>query len=104
VQRTGSRDFALDTMLLEHLGSLLVVLDRQGHILRVNRACEVFTGQAAAEAIGRRFWDTLLLPSEISNAVALFSRLTPDRFPVQREYHWQSHSGELRLITWEHTA
>src|SRR4051794_12510104 len=104
MQWVGLPDLALDAMIIDHMGHLLVVLDRQGHIVRVNRACETFTGRATADTIGRRFWDMLLLPSEVSSAVALFSRLTPDRFPSQCEYHWQSRRGEFHLIAWENPA
>lgn len=39
---------------------LVVVLDAQGVILHVNRACEEMTGWSADELRGRPIWDTLL--------------------------------------------
>ena len=54
--------------VLETLSSLVVVFNRQGQIIRFNRACEQTTGYTFAEVRGRPIWDVLLAPEDAARA------------------------------------
>ena len=56
------RDFS--AALLDTLGALVVVLDRDGRIVRFNQACETNTGYSFAEVEGKFVFDIFLLPEE----------------------------------------
>ncbi|HSH81132.1 MAG TPA: PAS domain-containing protein, partial [Herpetosiphonaceae bacterium] len=56
------RDF--NAAILDTVGSLIIVLDRRGRIVRFNRACEDLTGYTFAEVRACPFWDIFLLPDE----------------------------------------
>jgi len=60
------RDFI--SAVLSTAGALVVVLDRQGRIVRFNRACEKLTGFSSREVESKCFWDHFLLPDELDEA------------------------------------
>jgi PAS domain-containing protein len=62
---TKKRDF--NSAVLSTASALVVVLDRQGRIVRFNRACEKLTGYLFTEVEGNRFWDLFLYPTEMDD-------------------------------------
>ena len=117
--RTGGPaiDAALDggedqRLLFDHIsdavlgviGALVVVLDPQGRVVRLNAACERLSGYRAAEVVGRVFWDVLFPPVEVEAVRAEFDDLRAEAFPNTHESHWMTVAGELRLIRWESTC
>ena len=94
----------LSAAVLDIAGALVVVLDRQGRIVRFNRACERATGWTFAEVRGRPFWDILLIPEEVEPVRRVFAELAAGRFPNTHENHWVAKDGSRRLIAWSNTA
>lgn len=90
--------------LLDIVGALVVVLDRDGRIVRFNRACEAVTGYAAAEALGRCVWDFLLLPDEREPVRNVFGTLRARKFPETYENAWLTRDGRQRHIAWSNTV
>ncbi|RPH74678.1 MAG: PAS domain S-box protein, partial [Nitrospiraceae bacterium] len=81
------RDF-IDAVL-ETAGALVVVLDRDGRILRFNRACEQTTGYSSEEVMGRFVWDLFVLPDEVDGVKALFKRLRGGEPRNDYENYWR---------------
>lgn len=96
------RDFS--DAVLEIAGALVVVLDREGRILRFNRACEQTTGYSSEEMMGRYVWDLLLIPSEVDGVKAVFERLQGGEPRNYYENYWKGKDGCLRLISWSNTV
>jgi PAS domain S-box-containing protein len=96
------RDFI--AAVLDTAGSLVIVLDRMGHIVRFNRACELISGYTAAEVLGRHFWDLLLPPENMAAVRASFLQLRAEDFPQALEYVWVVRDGSRRRIAWSNTA
>ncbi len=96
-------DRGLAEIVIETFGALVVVLDREGRIVRWNTACERVTGYTREEMIGRPVWD-LLLPEEREGVRAVFDRLASNGGPSAYENHWMTRSGEARLISWSNTV
>ncbi len=96
-------DHDLAQIVIETVGALVMVTDREGRILRWNHACETATGYERGEVLGKPFW-FLLLPDEREGVRAVFDRLLAKDFPNQYENHWVAKSGERRLISWSNTA
>ena len=67
------RDFS--AALLDTLGALVVVLDRDGRIVRFNHACEITTGYSFAEVEGKFFFDIFLLPEEKAAVKEVFQSI-----------------------------
>jgi two-component system cell cycle sensor histidine kinase/response regulator CckA len=96
------RDWA--STIVDTVGSLVVVLDREGRIISFNRACERTTGYSFEEVLGRPIWDLLLVAEEAPEVRRVFQRLCAGDFPNQHENHWVTRSGERRLIVWSNTV
>jgi PAS domain S-box-containing protein len=96
------RDFIAG--VADTVGALVVVLDREGRIVRFNRQCEQTTGYASEEVEGQPFWDPFLVPEEIEPVKAVFAQLTAGDFPGQHENYWLTKDGRRRLIAWSNTA
>ncbi|HEX8985283.1 MAG TPA: PAS domain S-box protein [Bryobacteraceae bacterium] len=92
------------TAIVETVGTLVVVLDREGRIAGFNRACERATGYKFEELAGRPVWDTLLLPEEVEPVRRVFNELRSGLFPNQYENYWVARDGSRRLIAWSNTA
>jgi PAS domain S-box-containing protein len=96
------RDF-IDAVL-ETAGALVVVLDREGRILRFNRACEQTTGYSSEEVMGRHMWDLFIVPDEIADVKAVFEQLRGGEPRNDYENYWKGKNGFLRRISWSNTV
>ncbi len=96
------RDFV--NALLNTIGALVVVMDRDGCIVRFNEECEAVTGYSAEEAEGKSFLDLLVPPDERDQVAEEFTKLKKDDEPRSHENHWQTKDGERRLIRWSNTV
>lgn len=96
------RDFI--SAVLDTSSGLVMVLDREGHIVRFNRACEQATGYPFAEVRGRNFVDLFILPEETAAVRAMCERLRNGHFPSEHEQHWVTRDGTRRLIAWSNTC
>jgi PAS domain S-box-containing protein len=94
----------LTSAVLDTLDALVVVLDRQGRIVRFNRACERTTGYTFEEIAGKLFWEMLLIPEEVEPVKEVFRELRAGDFPNKYENYWTTKSGGQRLIAWSNTA
>ena len=90
--------------LLDTAGALIVVLDREGRIVRFNRACQEVSGYSEAEVKGRLPWDFLLIPEETEAVKGVFQKLLTKRRPLLFENHWVTKDGRRRLIAWSDTV
>ena len=96
------RDFS--AALLDTLGALVVVLDRDGRIVRFNHACETNTGYSFAEVEGKFFFDIFLLPEEKEAVKKVFEHLKQKESSRRYENYWLSRSGEKHLLSWSNTV
>jgi len=95
---TEERNFV--STVLDTANALVVVLDRQGRIVRFNRACEMTTGYRFDEVSNKFVWDLLLAPEEIESVKAVFVALASSQTPAQHENYWVGKDGARRLIAW----
>ncbi|MGC1453862.1 MAG: PAS domain S-box protein [Nitrospirota bacterium] len=96
------RDFV--SIVLDTVGAIVLVLDRDGRIVRFNRACELVSGYSLEEALGRFVWDFLLPPEQVEGVKKVFGTLTSGMFPNKYENYWVVKDGQRRLISWSNTA
>jgi PAS domain S-box-containing protein len=96
------RDFI--AAVLETAGALVVVLNRDGRILRFNRACEKTTGYSTEEVLGRHVWDLFVIPEEVDAVKAVFERLRGGEPRNDYENYWKGKDGFLRRISWSNTV
>ena len=90
--------------LLNVVGSLVVVLDREGTIIRFNRACEETTGYTSEEVRGKRLWDIFLVYKEEAEVKGVFDSLIKGTIPSRHQNIWLTKQGDCRLIDWSNTV
>ena len=96
------RDFA--DRLMETAQVMVVVLDRQGRIVRLNPAGERLTGYTLAQVKGRLFWKVFPAPEAVDATAEAFYHLTAGDFHQAYESDWVAKDGAHRLIAWSATA
>ncbi|MEB3887389.1 PAS domain S-box protein [Lyngbya sp. CCY1209] len=96
------RDFT--TAILDTVATLIVVLDRQGRIVKFNQACARATGYSLAEVQNRVFWDLLVPEPEVEGVRDTFARLQSGRSMNCYENSWVTKTGDRRLISWSNTV
>lgn len=92
------RNFA--SAILDTAGALVAVLDRDGRIVRSNRAFEQTTGYPFEEVRGKHLWEFFQFPEEIARSQAVVAQLRPDFAPQDYQSHWLTPKGASRLIAW----
>ena len=97
---------AFNEAVVEQAGTLVLVLDAQGRIVRFNRACELASGRGRDEVLGRHAWD-VLLPPEQAETVRREAFEAPAAHPqaMSRRYtnEWLAADGTRPLIEWFNT-
>ncbi len=92
----------------ETLAALVVVVDGEGRILRVNRAVERLMGWSQDELLGQELVAVLLPPDEVEEARSGFRagvRREPGTGRMrQSTARWQTRFGEIRYIAWTNTG
>jgi PAS domain S-box-containing protein len=86
--------------VLDTVGALVVVLDREGRIVRFNRACEQMTGQSFEQARGECIWDLFLLPEEREQFKSVFQQICTRSSRTEYETSWVAPDGSHRTIAW----
>ena len=86
--------------ILDTVGALVVVLDREGRIVRLNRACEQMTGRSIEQSRGQRVWDLFVAPTEKEQYQAIFQQICENQSRTEYESSWIARGGGLRTIAW----
>jgi PAS domain S-box-containing protein len=90
--------------ILHTVGALVVVLDPEGRIIRINRACEQTSGYESGEVVGRTIWDLFMVPEEVDRFKSVFQQLWSDQRAGDYEGYLVKRDGTRRLIAWSSTV
>ncbi len=97
------REHQFLSAILETAGALVLVLDKDGCIIRFNRACERSSGYSAAQMLGQPVWNLISRRDEKQSAREIFDRLQRGQEFSTHENHWRAADGEDHLIAWSNT-
>lgn len=86
--------------ILDTVGALVVVLDREGRAVRFNRACELMTGKASEAACGTFVWDLFLVPGEREAFKEVFRKISDTYSRTEHESSCVARDGSHRTIAW----
>ena len=103
-EREQQREQDFIAAVLNTVGTLVVVIDRKGGIVRFNQACEQTTGYRLEQVKGTPIWDLFLLPGEKASAQARFAKLLAGESPTPYENYWLGKTGNRCLIAWSNTV
>ncbi|MBF0320311.1 MAG: EAL domain-containing protein [Nitrospirae bacterium] len=92
------------TAILDIVGALVLILDRDSRIVCFNRMCEKVSGYEFTEIKGKCIWDFLIREEDIDSVKVNFERILKGDFPAEYENFWISRNGSERLIAWSNTA
>ncbi|QHT62146.1 PAS domain-containing protein [Paenibacillus lycopersici] len=95
------RNFA--SSIVDTAQSLIVVLDKEGRILRFNRSCEQATGYSFDEVRNASLFEKLVPEDEHAALQSFFQCLLTTGSGTVYENHWRTRTGETRLIAWSNT-
>lgn len=91
--------------VLDTTSALVLVLDTEGRIVRVNRAIAELSGYAPEEMQGRDARELLFNKGDVDLLHAAFRRFIETGEMINGfEYPWVSPSGQTRQIAWSATA
>lgn len=90
----------LDSLIIDTVPSLVIVLDSEGRVVRFNRACQKLTGYSAEHVVGRPMWEALVAPEDRAKSKAIFARLIGGESPIVTQTDWVVRSGTRRRIAW----
>ncbi|MEM7593967.1 MAG: PAS domain S-box protein, partial [Cyanobacteria bacterium P01_A01_bin.83] len=96
------RDFS--DAIINTVGALVAVLDKQGAIVSFNHTCEEITGYSFDEIKYKPVWDYLIPDEEQAAVKAVFKKLLAGQLPNQYENSWLAKDGSRHLISWSNTA
>jgi PAS domain S-box-containing protein len=82
------------------VGALIIVLDRDGRIVRFNRACEQMTGYSAEEAAAKFVWELFVVPEEAAEFKKLFLQIRDNTSRTEYESRWVTKEGKQRILAW----
>ncbi|RME98637.1 MAG: GAF domain-containing protein, partial [Chloroflexi bacterium] len=86
--------------VLDTANVLVVVLDSQGRIVRLNQTCQQVCGYSLAEVENLFFWDIFVSDSEKDSVAASFRRMPANDHTLQTELSTPTQAGQLRIISW----
>ncbi len=86
--------------ILETTESPIVILSPDGSIARFNKASETLTGYSAAEAIGRKVWDFLIVDEEIDAVRGVFEQTFAADIPTHFTNYWKTKDARRRHLKW----
>ncbi|MCC0176708.1 PAS domain S-box protein [Waterburya agarophytonicola K14] len=102
IQLQQERDFS--EAVINTVGALVAVLDRQGAIVSFNHTCERVTGYSFTEVMGKKVWEFLIPTVEKAVVKAVFEKSLTGQFHNQYENYWLAKDGSKHLIAWSNTA
>ena len=82
------------------VGALIIVLDRDGRIVRFNRACEQMTGYSVEESVAKFVWDLFVVPDEAAEFKKLFHQIRDNTARTEYESRWVTREGKQRILAW----
>jgi diguanylate cyclase (GGDEF)-like protein/PAS domain S-box-containing protein len=98
VELKRERDFV--TAILDTADALVVVLNKNGRIVRANHACQEITGHSFEELRGRTIWKIGLLPGEVDQVQRAYEAQALDQLPRQFESDLVTRDKRRLRIAW----
>ena|GEM_PF-7039933 len=90
--------------VLKKTSAFVVVLDNQGHIIRINPAVEKATGFSFNELRNQPIWERLIPSEQIDDVKQVFNNLTEAGLDSQYENDLMKRDGGRIMVAWNNTT
>jgi len=100
VQEALQEERNVVSAIFNTVGALIIVLDREGRIVRFNRACEQMTGYSVEESAAKFVWDLFVAPEEAPEFRKLFLQIRDNPTRTEYESRWVTRDGKQRTLAW----
>ena len=105
VEKQLQQERNLASAILETVNALVFVLDREGRIVRFNRACEQATGLSFDDVQGIPIWELFPSAEEVERFQLVVHALQAGHVPEKHfEGYWTARDGVSHLIAWSTTV
>ncbi|HWT97715.1 MAG TPA: PAS domain S-box protein [Terriglobales bacterium] len=102
--RRLSESEAFANLVLQSIDAVIIVSDREGNVLRVNRKAELISGYSEADLRNSALAASLVPPDEYPAVKQVLDQTDPALFPITHVNHWIARSGERHLLRWSNVA
>ena len=94
-----------NSALFDTVGALLLVIDREGRIVRLNRAAQDFMGDEPEQLRRQPFhWARHLPPEQRDEVLSVFARLFDGQAIPRYDNPWLDSAGQQHLLEWRNTV
>ncbi len=100
VQEALQEERNVVSAIFNTVGALIIVLDREGRIVRFNRACEQMTGYSVEEAASKFVWDLFVVPEEGEPFRNLFYQIRDNPARTEYESRWITREAKQKTLAW----
>jgi PAS domain S-box-containing protein len=87
--------------VFERADLLVIGVDKEGHIVLFNPACERVSGYSKEEALGKHFWDFAAAEDFDTNTLSLLEDFRDGKAITSFIYPLRTKGGYKRLISWD---
>lgn len=99
---TKEKDFT--DAVVDTAQALVIVLDKEGRVVRFNQACEAVSGYSAEEMFKQGALMDLIPDEDRHGVEQTLELLFAGHSPVMHENHWITKNGSKRLISWSNAV
>ena len=94
-----------NSALFDTVGALLLVIDREGRVVRLNRAAQEFMGDEPEQLRRQPFlWVRHLPPEQRDEVLSVFKRLLQGEAIARYDNPWLDNAGQLHQLEWRNTV
>ena len=104
IVETLKKERNFSSAVLDTVGALVIVLDRQGRIVTFNKTCEDITGYTIKEVFSKYIWEVFIIPEEIKQVKDTFAKLVGTKLSSKFENYWVTKNGKRRIISWSNSV
>jgi len=90
--------------VLDAIDALVVVVDANGQIVRLNQAFRQSLVAPGQQVDGKYLWNMMLLPDDVLTVQIIIKKLLAQQARTLSANFWLTKNGDLRLISWSCTA
>jgi PAS domain S-box-containing protein len=103
-EETLEQERSFSVGLLQSVGAMVLVLDPDGRVLRINPTCERITGFLPSDVRDRRIWEVFPVSEKSDLFAVIFDKLRSGASPVEYESSLLTKDSEKRHIAWTYSG